>query len=432
MSIDRTRRLESSLPVLFDELANARTPDYLEDAIERASTNTQRPAWTFPTRWLPMEIVTTRVPLARLPWRQIGVLALLAIVLLTMVALLAGSPPTRVPEPFGPAGNGLIAVEQNTDLYTVDPHTGEMKLLVGGPENDQWLDFTPDGTRGVFLRWGPDGPMQTAEVGTVPMGGGAKPVFIKKDVIHGDSLITLAPNGRDIAFTAPDYNAPVLMINVAALDGTRYRQYTDVPITDYGGLEYLAPNGEELVYLARSSDGSRHDIRALNVASGQTRPIFEPAKGDDIFGNVSAAPDGKHVAFALKAVGGGIAVHVVGTDGKDDRVVGHLPGATFEAWPQWDPQGHRLLIERKDALDAVHPVIVDLDGAPDVAIQTSISENGAGKLWSPDGASILAQRTAADGQQLQQELWNATTGKVTPVGWPSTTPPLWQRVAPAP
>ena len=45
---------------------------------------------------------------------------------------------------------------QNGDLYTVDPQTGEMTLLLGGPERDEWIGFTPDGTRGVFLRWNPD------------------------------------------------------------------------------------------------------------------------------------------------------------------------------------------------------------------------------------------------------------------------------------
>jgi hypothetical protein len=31
---------------------------------------------------------------------------------------------------------------------------------------------------------------------------------------------------------------------------------------------------------------------------------------------------------------------------------------------------------------------------------------------------------------MQQELWDARTGKVTPVSWPSFTPPAWQRLAP--
>ena len=74
MTVDRVRRIERRLPGLFEELADARTPDYLEGAIERASSRSQRPAWTLPGRWIPMEIVTTRVPTTRFPLRQVGVL----------------------------------------------------------------------------------------------------------------------------------------------------------------------------------------------------------------------------------------------------------------------------------------------------------------------------------------------------------------------
>ena len=433
MSIDRSRRLEGSLPGLFDELANARTPDYLEAAIERASSSPQRPTWTFPARWLPMEIVTTRVPTARLPWRQIGALALLVIVLGTMIALLVGSRSTQVPAPFGPAGNGVIGLGQSGDLYTVDPRTAQSKLLLGGPETDEWVGFTRDGTRGVFIRWGPDsGAMQAARVGTIALSGDSPPVFVKKDIFHGGEPIQIAPNGREVAFSAYDYFMPTTHISVAALDQSSFRTFTDVPVVDSGGIDYLAPDGRELVYLALSSNGHTHDIRALDVTTGLTRPILKTPLGQDVFGDISAAPDGKHLAYALKDATGAIAVHVIGTDGRGDRIVAHAPGATFEAWPQWDPQGDRLLIERADQQGVAHPVVVDLKGAPDVVIDADISPNGAGKLWSPDGDSILAQRTAGDGQQLQQELWNVKTGTVTPVSWPSTTPPVWQRVAVGP
>ena len=60
------------LPGLFDELAAARTPDYLEAAIERASSRNQRAAWTYPGRWLPMLITTHAAPVARMPWRAAG------------------------------------------------------------------------------------------------------------------------------------------------------------------------------------------------------------------------------------------------------------------------------------------------------------------------------------------------------------------------
>jgi hypothetical protein len=43
MSLDRARRLEPRLPGLFDELADARIPDYLDGAIERASPDLSVP-----------------------------------------------------------------------------------------------------------------------------------------------------------------------------------------------------------------------------------------------------------------------------------------------------------------------------------------------------------------------------------------------------
>ena len=431
MSTDQARRLERSLPGLFDELADAHTPDYLEDAIERASSNTQRPAWTFPARWLPMELVTTRVPTTRMPWRTLGVLALIAIILASAIAFFVGARTAKVPPPFGPAGNGVIAMGLNGDLYTVDSQTGHMTLLVGGPENDEWVGFTPDGTRGVFIRWDAEnGATTAAKIGNVRLGGGEAPQFITKEVIHGDSWIELAPNGRDVAFTAYDYGSPILRIHLASLDGKFFQQFSDVQITDYGGLSFLAPDGRELVYLARSSNSATHDIRALDLTNGETRAILETSIGNDVFGDVSASPDGKSIAYALKTVTGAISVHVIGTDGQGDTVVGHRAGSTFEAWPQWDPQGHRLLIERDAGDGVVHPVIVDLAGGPDVTIAATISSNGAAKSWAPDGSAILAQRTAEDGRQMQQELWNARTGAVTPVSWPSVTPPSWQRIAP--
>ena len=431
MSLDRARRLEPRLTGLFDELADARTPDYLEGAIERASSGPQRPAWTFPGRWVPVQIVMTRVPTTRLPWRGIGVLALLAVLLAVVVAVVVGSRHARLPEPFGPAANGLVALSQNGDLYTVDALTGETKLLLGGPKRDEWLAFTPDGTRGVFLRWNPDnGAMTTARVGTIPLAGGAEPTFVQKDVLHGSEPMDIAPNGRELAFSAFDFGGPNVHISVASLDGRSFQTFSDVPAEEFGGLAYLAPDGHELVYVARSSNLHTHDIRALDVITGRTRTIVETSTGADIFGSVSAAPDGKHIAYALQAVTGTVSVHVVGTDGRDDRVVGHLPGANFEAWPQWDPHGRRLLIERDAGDGVVRPVIVDLGGRPDVVIETEISDNGAAKLWAPDGASILAERWAADNRPLQQELWDARTGSVTPVSWPSVTMPAWQRLAP--
>ena len=422
------QRLERDLPAILGDLAASPYPDYIDDVLSTTGRRGQRSRWTFPERWLPMELVTERVPVTRMPWRQLGVLALVAALLATLLAVYIGSRTPKLPPPFGPAGNGAVGLERNGDLYLVDPKTSQETLLVGGPEQDHWVDFTPDGTTGVFTRWGNGNAASGfGRIGSIQLRNDARPILIQKDVIRGDEWFQISPSGHEVAFTADEFDHTTIF--VAALDGSSFHQFGDVPITDYGGLSYLAPDGRELVYLARSANAHTHDIRALDLTTGETRAILQTSVGEDIFGNVTAAPDGQHLAYALSGPGGDITVHVIGVDGTGDSVVGHARGATFEAWPQWDPQGRRLLIERNAGDGVVHPVIIDLSGGPDVVIDTTISHNGAGKLWAPDGSSILAQRTADDGRQLQQETWDVRTGKVTPVTWPSVTPPVWQRTA---
>ena len=425
------QRFERDFPVILDDLAMGPYPEYIDDVLATTARGRQRPSWTFPERWLPMELTTARVPMTRLPMRQLGVLALIAILVAAMLAAYIGTRQQKIPPPFGPAANGLVAATRNGDLFAVDPRTGQETLVLGGPQNDEWVGFTPDGTRGVFVRWGPDnGGMTAAKLGSVLVSGGMPPVFIEKDVIHGDSVVEMAPNGRDVAFTAVDDRSPNLFIHVAALDGSTYRRFADVPITDYGGLTYLPPDGHELVYLARSANDETHDIRALDVTTGQTRPIVEAKAGTDIFGGLSASPDGTRLAYALQDTETlEVRIHVVGIDGHGDTVVGHAPAASFEAWPLWDPQGTRLLIERGEpGASFARPVIVDTAGGPDVVVQTAITGDGAWKLWAPDGSSVLAQRTV-NGTELGEELWDATTGAVTPATWPASTAGGWQRLA---
>ena len=70
------------------------------------------------------------------PWRTIALLALLGLLLAAAVTLYVGSRP-RLPAPFGPAANGLVAYGQLGEIWTVDPLSGERKKVVsltGGNE----------------------------------------------------------------------------------------------------------------------------------------------------------------------------------------------------------------------------------------------------------------------------------------------------------
>ena len=122
-------RLERDLPFILDEIVVGPYPDYIDDVLSTTARRRQRPSWAFPGRWLPVEIATTRVPTTRLPWRQLGVLALLAVLIGTMIAVYVGTRAPKLPAPFGPADNGLVALQRDGDLYVVDPQTGQEILL---------------------------------------------------------------------------------------------------------------------------------------------------------------------------------------------------------------------------------------------------------------------------------------------------------------
>ena len=79
-----TDRLERALPdILLDLYLQSDVP-YRDDLVGRTARTRQRPAWTFPGRWLPMaDITRERVVAPGLPWRTLGIA-------LVIIALLVG------------------------------------------------------------------------------------------------------------------------------------------------------------------------------------------------------------------------------------------------------------------------------------------------------------------------------------------------------
>jgi hypothetical protein len=138
------RRLEQDLPALLADLYMAGTPDYRDDLVREIARTPQRSAWTFPERWLPMDIATQRVPTARFPMRALGVLALIGILIAAAAAAYVGSQP-RLPDPFGPAANGVVSYQQDGTFYLFDPDSGRATAM--DTDATGWLDpwFAPDG-----------------------------------------------------------------------------------------------------------------------------------------------------------------------------------------------------------------------------------------------------------------------------------------------
>src|SRR4029079_19639596 len=124
------RRFEQDVPALLADLYLAGTPDYRDDLVRQVRAVRQRPAWSLPGRWLPMEITSARVPITRLNMRQLGLLPLIAILVAALFPAYIGSLQPKLPPPFGVARNGAMLYGSGGDIYQLDPITGVSTALV--------------------------------------------------------------------------------------------------------------------------------------------------------------------------------------------------------------------------------------------------------------------------------------------------------------
>ena len=273
------QRFDRALPNLFVELASASTPDYLEAAIERASSRPQRPAWTYPGRWLPVQITTQAAPVARMPWRQLGILALIGLLIAVAAVAYVGTRRNPSPAPpFGLAANGAIAMERGGDIVSVDHATSAVTQVTTGPEVDSAPVFFRDGTRIAFERR-VEGPGDQRMI-MVANADGSGLSQATPEPLDNLQWWTLSPDGRDLLVAANDGGAS--MLTMLAVDGSREPTPVDIPLPNNpGDLEtasYRPPDGREILVMAKPAGSATRGIYAVDPQTGKTRRmIVEPS-----------------------------------------------------------------------------------------------------------------------------------------------------------
>ena len=429
MSTDRFSRIERGLPGLFADLADARTPDYLEAAIERASDRPQRPSWTFPERWLPVELVSERVPTTRMPRRQIGVLALIAILLVAALAVYVGSHQQRLPAPFGIAANGIIAYVRDGKLVTQKPDGSGLVTVLPASTGQKAASFSRDGSKIVYqdLVVGSvdtsSGPVPVTDI-VVADADGSDPRTVVKAVVAGNPI--WSPDGRWLS-----YSGLADHVFVVASDGSQ----PPIDIGTFGGGAWTpswSPNSQQLAVVA--SDGALWlanrdgtSPRRLTVDSyaeiGEkgwsadwsndgTRLLFGAARPDEDYGLYMVgldgakerlispcandgvwSPDGNSFAFMHCGVGLGPSIVVADATGNRHNT---LPGYYGWYMPAWSPDQTRIAIldDRPGPADEPGPptiVLLDPSGkAPAISI--------------PAGASTLTEDQSPDYTLTWQRL----------------------------
>ena len=428
-------RFDRELPTALLDVAGTPATDYLTDILGRTARTRQRPAWASLERWLPMDLATPRAATARVPWRTIGVVALVALMLAALLAVYAGSQ-RRVPAPFGPAANGLIPFERDLDIYTGDPATGATNLLVAGATNDYGPTFSPDGTSIAFLRAGLDCPDPASD----------------------------CPGGEDVVVVAPD--------------GTGARAINPQPLVGIGYVAW-APDSRAL-YVAQGAYGVNRLVRLpvdgtgpQELVAGLTVDwiVVRPPTGDELL--VRGFIDGTFGLYAIRA------------DGSHIRLLagGNIPGEGLNNnqdlnFPSYSPDGSRIYYNRSvAAMDTIQAWVMDADGSnqhrfnpdgpkdgswegemlpspdgkwivlwqvqpggPNRIARYPADGSGHGQTigpeirgtahwsWAPDSSHILVNpNDASEGGQV---LIDPADGSWTAVPWAVNAEPDWQRVAP--
>ena len=397
-AFDRFDPFEQRISVALEDIAADSPPDYFDDIFGVTARTAQRPRWTFPERWLPMDL-TARQPalLSRLPVRPLVLLLVLALLAVVLTAVWIGTkqgPP--LPPPFGPADNGQIAFGMEGDLYALDSLTSKPRLLLSAPGEQGGVLNSPNGLlvaydnyeRGVGYVW-------------VANADGSNPRQIL-DVPFNGLGVSWSPDSTMLALVS-DIGAGDHQLWLAPADGSGAR-----PI-DTGALEpwdVLWDPQRSGVMLLRAQDGinGRVDLYYIDT-TGTALSKINLTEGTNLNGptweysGIAFSPDGNTIAYnlveALEPPVNRFRAHLMNRDGTNDRAV-PAPLATgySQAWAIFSPDGKWIAMEswvtQPDDTSINQLAIAPADGSavarwlgPAVPAQSLV------KAWSPDSTFIL-------------------------------------------
>jgi Tol biopolymer transport system component len=215
----------------------------------------------------------------------------------------------------GPGANG------DSDVFLVNPVTGETVTLIEGPADDEGPAIARVGTLVAYSsdRGGVEFDIFVADLDA----GTDLPVTTNPD---REVSPDWSPDGTRIAFRGRvDENSDIYVVTVATGEVTRL---TDDPAFD--GDARWSPDGSQILF--SSTRGGSYDLWVMNSdGSNQTRLTDHPA--DEEYPTWSN--DGRFVAFQSNRYGFQ-QVWLMRADGSDESL---LVGAHPSAYPTFGPPG---------------------------------------------------------------------------------------------
>ncbi|HEX6867870.1 MAG TPA: hypothetical protein VF119_03645 [Candidatus Limnocylindrales bacterium] len=386
----------------------------------------QRPGWTIPERWLPMQLTMTRTP--RLAPLLAAATVAILLVALVAAALLVGSRPT-LPEPFGIARNGTVAYEASGDIVVADAPGGPGVAVIEGPETDAYPVFALQGDRLAFIRGTPGKLMLM-----VARADGSDVRSIAGPFTSFDGL-RWSPDGSAILWGSHEQG--IFRLTVARVDGSGSRTLDLGTPADWGSWR---PDGSAILFRGQPGDGTQASAAFLAAPDGSNvRRLPLPGSKTSVvdFEGLGWSPDGTRISYMSDgdAAGMGWQMHVVDIDAAGNVVADHPlhldPASTGEMLPVWSPDASRIafILERDGQRQIA--LAEPFDGATVTPIgpSTPASTSGFGYAWSPDGETMLITLIPTGEPQT---FWSVdlASGVTTPIEQPMVEIPTWQRLAP--
>lgn len=322
------------------------TPTYLDEIVERTRRQPQRPAWSFPERWIPMQLTMRPVYVPR----QFFYLALVTLLALAAAAAVAfvgvGSRP--VP-PYGIAANGLVAFDRDGEILVARADGTNVSTVINSIPDARGPVFSPDGSRMTFLA-----TVKGEHTLMVARADGSEQVALSTGISLDDLALetpaSWSPDSRHVVFSGLDGEHRRLFI--AAVDGS------DTHVVGRSELWQIDP--------AWSPDG----------------------KWIAFHGYV---PEEMEAAGQYRTTAG---LYLVRPDGQDEtRLVGGTGGSFIYRKPQWMPDPNRAVLAYSIGEPSRYDIAVfDVDAGREIKFPRNVAAE-LWPVWSPDG-SLLAWGTS--------------------------------------
>src|SRR5262245_18083114 len=317
MSVDRS--FVNAVERYLDEEAGDFTPAYADRVLAQTATTRQRSWWSSPERWLPMDLTMRRPLVAGTNMRTLAILAVIGLLIAAIAAYAVGTQ-HRLPPPFGLAAPGLIGTGLNGDLSVANPDGTGLRTIVTGPDQDEGINFSRDGTRIVFNRLQSDGtsmPM-TADAN----GGGLRPLVDRP--IGMAWWFDWSPAGDQVAI-AYDVGGHSVLVLVRVDDPGNVRTLEFPGIDSAGYPTWRAPDGREIVFVGNPAGGPRAQLYRVHADGTGLVPVGPAYLSEYILFGLQVSPDGRLALYwniENDSAGGTRAprIHEVDLDTGDDHI----------------------------------------------------------------------------------------------------------------